>query len=136
MSPITSCSPGTKKVFPDVVCAEPMSCCAVSNSVGAESCVMSPVWSRKAGRVGSALMRSIDSRSVAVTSWFAALLKPMWLSLIWTKNRSPFATSVPMSRPRPSAVEVGMPPVIAQSMPVPAQAMHLRKPRRSTPSSL
>ena len=53
----------------------------------------SPVWRTNAGGVGSALILAMASRSVAVTSGFAALLKPMWLSLIWTKLRSAFRCS-------------------------------------------
>ena len=59
---------------------------AVSNSSGLASCVMSPVCSTNAGLCGSALSLSTASRSVAVTSLFASLLKPMWLSLIWAKK--------------------------------------------------
>ena len=49
---------------------------------------MSPVCSRKSGGVGSALILSMATCSVAVTSGLASLLKPMWLSLIWTKLKS------------------------------------------------
>ena len=43
---------------------------------------MSPVCSTSAGLCGSALTFATASCSVAVTSLFASLLKPMWLSLI------------------------------------------------------
>ena len=42
--------------------------------------------STNAGGCGSALIFAIAARSVAVTSVFAGLLKPMWLSLICTKR--------------------------------------------------
>src|ERR1700745_887924 len=46
------------------------------------------------GLSGKALILSIATRSVAVTSGFAGLSKPMWVSLIWTKVKSPpFAPS-------------------------------------------
>ncbi len=47
---------------------------------------MSPVCNTSAGLCGSALTFATASCSVAVTSLFASLLKPMWLSLIWTKK--------------------------------------------------
>ena len=65
-----------------------MICCAVSNSAALADWVMSPVCSRKSGAPGRALILSMASFSVPVTSWLAALLKPMWLSLIWTKLNS------------------------------------------------
>ena len=90
---------------------------------------MSPVCSMKAGFGRRASIRSSASRSVPVTSVLAALLKPIWLSLIWTKLRPPAdgsaASAVPMSR------EPGTPPVIVQRAPVPTQAMQPRRPRRS-----
>ena len=49
---------------------------------------MSPVCRRKSCEPGSALILSIASFRVPATSWFAALLKPMWLSLICTKLNS------------------------------------------------
>ena len=61
----------------------------MSNSSGLARWVRSPVCSRKAGRSGRALIRSIASCNVAVTSLFGSLLKPMWLSLIWTNVKSP-----------------------------------------------
>ena len=52
--------------------------------------------------------------------------KPRWLSLICTKvNPSTGrACASPIAKPR------GTPPETVQAMPVPAQARHLRKPRR------
>ena len=55
----------------------------------------SPVWSAKAGGVGNALILATASCKVAVTSVFAGLLNPIWLSLIWTKLKSPLAASTP-----------------------------------------
>src|SRR4051794_13531749 len=54
----------------------------------------------------------------------------MWLSLIWANEN----VLVVGRGAWPNALEVGTPPPIVQRSPVPAQAMHLRKPRRSTPS--
>ena len=54
----------------------------------------------------------------------------MWLSLIWA-NENPPVDGPPAW---PNALDEGIPPPIVQRSPVPAQAMHLRKPRRSTPS--
>src|SRR5215469_16369654 len=60
---------------------------AVSNSSGLERWVMSPVWMRKAGFGDSAAMRSTAALMVALVSGLAGLLKPIWVSLIWTKVR-------------------------------------------------
>src|SRR5262249_41851851 len=61
----------------------------------------------------------------------SALVRPMCVSLICTKLKSRAG----------SAAEAGLkarddrtPPVTVQTRPVPAHAMHCRKPRRSTPS--
>ena len=53
---------------------------------------MSPVCSMNSGAVGRALILSTATLSVAATSGFAALLNPMWLSLIWTKLSSPMVS--------------------------------------------
>src|SRR5258707_1246372 len=86
------------------------------------------------GVLGSALIFATASRSVAATSLFASLLKPMWLSLICTKLRSAPAERAAASEAWLRVWDLRIPPVMVQSTPVPAQAMHLRKPRRSTPS--
>ena len=86
----------------------------------------------KSGCCGKALILSIVACSVPVTSVFAGLLKPMWLSLIWTKWSSPFAGIIFW----PKACDDRMPLPTVQMTPVPAQAIHSRKPRRSTPSLL
>jgi hypothetical protein len=57
-------------------------CCSVSNSAGFDRCVRSPVCNTKDGCSRAALILAIAARSVAVTSVFAGLSKPMWLSLI------------------------------------------------------
>src|SRR5882762_8986350 len=90
----------------------------------------------KDGVLGSALIFATASRKVAATSLFASLLKPMWLSLIWTKLRSAPAPKAfgAASETRLRVCDLRIPPVMVQRTPVPAQAMHLRKPRRSTPS--
>ncbi len=71
--------------------------------------------------------------SVAVTSVFAALLKPMWLSLICTKLKSPGFPACVFS---PKTRDTGTPPARVQISPVPAHAIHCRNPRRSIPSRL
>ena len=60
----------------------------------------------------------------------------MWLSLIWTKlNRAELCWRHGGSgRWRQRVLDVGTPPAMVQSRPVPAQAMQLRKLRRSIPS--
>src|SRR5262249_5618314 len=100
--------------------------------------VRSPVCSSRAGCWGRALMRLTASRSVAVTSVFGGRLKPMWLSLIWTKRKSLVVAAAGCGSALPALSSTGlqprMPPLTVQNRPVPAQAMHLRNPRRSMPS--
>ena len=89
----------------------------------------------KSGLWGMALILLIAVCSVAVTSGLAGLLNPMWLSLICTKVKSaPLPASLPW--PLAKARDTGMPPLMVQTKPVPAHAMHFRNPRRSTPSLL
>ena len=106
----------------------------VSNSLGVARWVRSPVWIRKSGRSGSALILATASWSVAVTvCLYGSLPNPMWLSLIWTNEKLPAAA--PARRATwPNARDEKTPPPAVQTSPVPAQAMHLRNPRRSTPS--
>ena len=86
---------------------------------------MSPVWIMKAGFFGSLPTSSSASCKVAVTSVLAGLSKPRWLSLICTKVKSlPAASALPIRRER------GTPPATVQTIAVPAQVMHFRKPRR------
>src|SRR6266550_5768472 len=77
-------------------------------------------------------MRSTANCKVPVTSLFTSLEKPMWLSLICAKEKSPFSSAAAGAA---KARELKTPPCTVQMMPVPTQAMHLRKPRRSTPST-
>ena len=89
------------------------------------------MWIRKSGRCGSALIRATASWSVAVTLFlYGSLPNPMWLSLIWTNEKLPAPPAVPW----PKARDERIPPPTDQIRPVPAQAMHFKKPRRSTPS--
>src|SRR5579862_8003290 len=85
------------------------------------------------GLRGSALMRLIASPNVAVTLLLAALLNPIWLSLIWTnvKSAAPEGEGVVS----PNTREVSNPPEREKTSPVPVHAMHLRNPRRSMESS-
>src|SRR5579862_8070228 len=106
---------------------------AISNSAAFDDCVISPVCSRKSGRFSRRLIFSIASFSVPVTSWFAALLKPIWLSLICTKLKLPEAAPPDLSAA--NSLDVGIPPTIVHTRPVPAQAMQLKNPRRSMPST-
>ena len=89
----------------------------------------------KSGGWGMALILLIAVCRVAVTSGFAGLLKPMWLSLICTNVKSADLPAV-RSALFANARDTGMPPLIVQTRPVPAHAMHFRNPRRSMPSSL
>src|SRR6185437_12826140 len=131
LSPATSCSPGT---YNTRSVRRPFSTSfAVSNSLGLASCVMSPVCSTNAGVCGSALTRATACCSVAVTSLLASLLKPMWLSLTCAKKMLLRCDSV-RSGSRFNAYDVGIPAFNPQTMPVQAQVMQRRKPRRSTPS--
>ena len=61
----------------------------VSNSSGFDRWLMSPVCSMNSGGVARPLILSTAVFSVPTTSGFAALLNPMWLSLICTKLSSP-----------------------------------------------
>jgi hypothetical protein len=88
---------------------------------------MSPVWSTNAGRVGRARMAAIVSRRVASGSGLAGFLKPMWLSLTWTKLRPPAAADV-ADRADDSRAEAGKPPPRVQTTPAPAHARHLSAP--------
>ena len=80
-------------------------------------------------------MRSIAFCKVPVTSGLAPLLNPMWLSLIWTKEKSSaFALRRCRLHGLGQQLDVGTPPASVHSRPVPAHAMHPRKFRRSMPS--
>src|ERR1700692_2764065 len=89
----------------------------------------------KSGLWGIALILLIAVCSVAVTSGLAGLLKPMCLSLICTKLKSPLLPAL-RSAVLANARDTGMPPLMVQTRPVPAHAMHFRNPRRSMPSLL
>src|SRR5580704_4744494 len=60
----------------------------------------------------------------------------MWLSLICAKLNSPFISAGFISAIRFRAYEFSTPPLITQKVPVPAQAIHFKNPRRSIPSWL
>src|SRR6476646_5595720 len=78
-------------------------------------------------RFGRARTFSIAAPSVAFGSGFASLLKPIWLSLIWTNARlraSAAATgSIRLN-------DLGTPPFNAQTTPAPPHAAHLSSVRR------
>ena len=57
---------------------------------------MSPVCSRNSGGTFNPLILSTAAFSVPTTSGFAALLNPIWLSLICTKLSSPAVTCPPI----------------------------------------
>src|SRR6266550_6240678 len=97
---------------------------------------MSPVCSMNSGARERALILSTAAFRVPATSGFAGLLKPMWLSLICTKLSSPIMSEVLTSEIRLKLYDFSTPPFITQKAPVPAHAMHFRKPRRSIPSWL
>jgi hypothetical protein len=106
----------------------------VSNSPGLEIWVRSPVCMIRSGTAGSELILSMAACRVAGTSGFASLLKPMWLSLICTKLNP--ASWCPSWFVAPNSRDVGIPPDSVQTNPVPAQAMHFKKPLRAKPSWL
>jgi hypothetical protein len=62
-----------------------MSCCAVSNSAGLGGVGNVAGMQQQIRRGREPLILSSATFKVPVTSWLAALLKPMWLSLICTK---------------------------------------------------
>src|SRR6266581_2269563 len=80
--------------------------------------------------VGIAFTLATASRSVPSASGFAALSKPMWLSLI-CRNVNPVDSAASASPINPT--EWGTPPLTAQSTPVPAQTMHSSTSRRPSP---
>src|SRR6476646_4493454 len=84
----------------------------------------------KEGLIGIAFTLATASRSVPSASGFAALSKPMWLSLI-CRNVNPVdsaATAAPIN-----PTQYGTPPLTAQNTPVPAHTMHSSTSRRPTP---
>src|ERR1700693_989022 len=89
----------------------------------------------KSGFWGIALILLIAVCRVAVTSGLAGLLKPIWLSLICTNVKSALLAALRLAL-LANARDAGMPPLMVQTRPVPAHAMHFRNPRRSTPSLL
>src|SRR5438067_8154351 len=84
----------------------------------------------KDGLIGIAFTLATASRSVPSASGFAALSKPIWLSLI-CKNVNPVDSAASESPINPT--EWGTPPLTAQSTPVPAQTMHSSTSRRPNP---
>src|SRR5215468_7176902 len=111
-----------------------MICSAVSNSSGFDRCVKSPVWTSIAGLLGIWLILSSAAFSVPLVSGLASLLKPIWLSLIWT-NVKLLVSAARASPPKPRSNPFGTPPDTLQTMPVPAQARHFKRPRRLVPAS-
>src|ERR1700687_2463274 len=84
----------------------------------------------KDGLIGIAFPLATASRNVPSASGFAALSKPMWLSLI-CRNVNPVDSAASASPIIPT--EWGTPPLTAQSTPVPAQTMHSSTSRRPNP---
>src|SRR5712691_1109905 len=84
----------------------------------------------KEGLIGIAFTLATASRNVPSASGFAALSKPMWLSLI-CRNVNPVGSAATASPINPT--EWGTPPLTAQSTPVPAQTMHSSTSRRPNP---
>src|ERR1700752_3748888 len=113
-----------------------MAWAASSNWSGFERWVMSPVWSMKAGLVGSAPALAIASLRVASASGFTGLTwKPMWLSEICANVNDCAAAVAASALPR-RLNDFGMPPETVHRMPVPAQVMHSSTWRRVEPLSL
>src|SRR5258708_6617602 len=78
------------------------------------------------------------ARNVAVTSVFAGLSNPMWLSLICAKRRPPILAPffiVIASCAWPRALPFRTPLESVHSAPVPTHAMQFKNPRRSRPLS-
>src|ERR1700736_6146597 len=84
----------------------------------------------KDGLTGIAFTMAMASRSVPSASGFAALSKPIWLSLI-CRNVKLLGSAARASPIIPT--EWGTPPLTVQSTPVPAQTMHFRTSRRPNP---
>src|ERR1700722_14110667 len=84
----------------------------------------------KDGLTGIAFTMAMASRSVPSASGFAALSKPIWLSLICRKVK-PLGSAARASPIIPT--EWGRPPLTVQSTPVPAQTMHSSTSRRPNP---
>src|SRR5216684_8281046 len=80
----------------------------------------------KSGLCGMVLILLIAVCKVAVTSGFAGLLTPMWLSLICTKLKSPPLPAL-RSAVLANARDTGMPPLKVQTKPVPAHAIALQE---------
>lgn len=92
---------------------------------------MSPVWIASAGIAGMPLTRSIVCFSVADTSGFASLLKPMCVSLICTNSGRPAlagSASPVCASARSNGVRT--PPDSVNSVPRPPKAMHCSALRR------
>src|SRR5262245_5164851 len=82
----------------------------------------------KAGGAGKALILSTTCWSVTAASLFASPLNPTWVSLTCTKLKLPWLGSAAVAV---STRDERIPPEAVQTTPVPTQAMHSRKPRRS-----
>ncbi len=106
---------------------------ASSNSWSLDSWLTSPVWMMKSGCCGIARILAIASPKVALGSGFAALLKPMWLSLTCTKVKGFVPAGLASAASR--LIELANPPETLHTAPVPAQAMHLSRPLRLVPLS-
>src|SRR5207302_570828 len=78
-----------------------------------------------------ALIRAMACSKVPSASLLASPLNPMCVSLICTKLKSRAGSAAEAGL---KARDERMPPAAVQTRPVPAQAMHCRKPRRSMPS--
>jgi len=78
----------------------------------------------KSGVCGTEFILSTAARRVAVTSGLAGLLKPIWLSLIWTKLKLPllslpgFWLGNPGDPEQRSGLIPNTIPVIANSVPI------------------
>src|SRR6266568_1483434 len=92
------------------------------------------LFDRLAGRLRGTLRSLYEHSRQFGTFPNTAPLNPMWLSLICTKLRSPRRSPTFRRMTSLRANDFRTPPWSTQRAPVPAQAMHFRKPRRSTPS--
>ncbi len=103
----------------------------MSNSLGVDRWVRSPVWMRKSGFSGSGVDPNDGLFERGDHTLLVGVLAKPDVAVADLGEREPAPRWPPIW---PNARDEGIPPPIVQRSPVPAQAMHLRKPRRSTPS--
>src|SRR3954453_7524714 len=107
-------------------------CSAASNWSGRGGWVTAPGGVMKAASPFCLFTSAIAAARVPGVSVLGAFLKPIWLSLIWTKlSARPGAAVAALAGL--IRLERGTPPATVQSTPAPAQTMHSSTPRRLVP---